>query len=91
MKWIIFALPAVFVISLSGIAPPVWAEEKKDAKQLFESKCRICHSVKKPKSKRKTKKGWRETVTRMKDARKAPITDDEAEIIIDYLSQRYGK
>jgi len=91
MKCIILALAGFFVISVSGIAPPARAEEKKDAKQLFESKCRICHSIKKAESKRKTKEGWRETVTRMKDARKAPITNDEAEMIIDYLSQEYGK
>ena len=84
----VLALSAVFMfVSLQGTS----AGEDKDARKLFEKKCSICHSVKRPKSKRKTKPGWKETVMRMKDVNRAPISNKQARIIIDYLAENYGK
>jgi hypothetical protein len=58
---------------------------------LFESKCSICHSINRPKSKNKSKEGWEATVMRMKNKNGCPITDEEAKMIIDYLAEKYGK
>ena len=82
------------MIALSGSWQPASASEydkQVKARQLFESKCGLCHSIDRPRSKNKTKEEWRTTVMRMKDTNSAPITDEEAEMIIDHLSENYGK
>jgi cytochrome c2 len=74
-----------------------FAEEKKIrqqdwsvAEKLFETKCKLCHSIDRPKNAKKTYEEWKSTVTRMKSY--APvITDEQAELIIDYLSHHYGR
>jgi cytochrome c5 len=65
-------------------------EEKVNVEQLFESKCSLCHSIERPKSKKKSKEGWKTTVMRMKNKNGCPITDEEAQMIIDYLADKYG-
>jgi mono/diheme cytochrome c family protein len=62
-----------------------------DAKALFEKKCSTCHGLDKPKSKQKTQTEWADTVLRMKDKNGAPVNDNEAKNIIDYLAKNYGK
>ena len=62
-----------------------------DPAKLYEKKCSICHVIERSNSKKKSKKGWERTVMRMKNSNGAPITDKEAEIIIDYLSEKHGK
>ena len=70
----------------------VWclAAEKvgNNGKILFENNCGECHNLDRPKSKKKTKDEWETTVLRMKQ-NGAAITDDEAKIIINYLSEIY--
>ena len=72
----------------------VWcpAAEKggNNGKTLFENNCGNCHSLDRPKSIKKTKEEWETTVLRMKK-NGAAITDDEAKIIINYLSATYKK
>jgi cytochrome c5 len=58
-----------------------------DGKILFENNCGECHNLDRPKS-QKTKEEWKTTVFRMKQ-NGADITDDEANIIINYLSETY--
>lgn len=64
---------------------------KADANALFEQKCSTCHSIDRPKSKRKTLQDWKDTVMRMKNVNGAQITDQEAKEIIDYLAKNFGK
>ena len=74
-----------------------FAEEKMSTRQdwsaaekLFETKCKLCHSIDRPKTAKKTYEEWKSTVMRMKSY--APvITDEQAELIIDYLSHHYGR
>ena len=68
-----------------------FAYSAEDAKALFEKKCSACHSSDRPKSKQKTAEEWQTTVMRMKNVNGGPITDVEAQIIIDYLTRNYGK
>lgn len=62
-----------------------------DAKALFEKKCSGCHSSNRPKSKQKTAGEWQTTVLRMKDVNGCAITNEEAQVIMDYLAKTYGK
>ena len=85
---------AVYVFSLMFIsvsATTAFGEEKKvDANTLFEKNCSRCHTIERPKSKKKTKEALNTTVMRMKNVNGCPITDDEAKMIIDYLAENYG-
>ena len=81
----------VGVLFLIVSATTIHGEEKKiDAKALFEKNCSRCHTIERPKSKKKTKAEWKKTVMRMKNVNGSPITDEEAKIIIDYLAENYG-
>ncbi len=60
------------------------------ALELFERKCSLCHSIDRPKSKKKSPEEWKNTVMRMKNKNGCPISDKEAEIIIKYLAENYG-
>lgn len=74
-----------------------FAEEKKNVQQdrsvaekLFEAKCKLCHSIDRPKNAKKTYEEWKSTVMRMMSY--APvITNEQAELIIDYLAHYYGR
>jgi mono/diheme cytochrome c family protein len=59
-------------------------------KELFEIKCSMCHSLDRPASKRKSYDEWLSTVTRMR-GNGAPVTDEEAVVIAEYLAATYGK
>jgi len=63
----------------------------RDAKGLFEKRCSICHSIDRPLSKTKSGEEWRQTVMRMKAHAGDRISDEEAEIIITYLTETRGK
>lgn len=62
-----------------------------DTKVLFEKKCSTCHSIDKPKSQKKAQAEWTETVMRMKNKNGAPVNDEEAKAITEYLAKNYGK
>ena len=94
MKTIVISILVSGSILASGLWHQAFAEksrEEVDVRQLFESKCNLCHSIDRPKSKTKTKEGWETTVMRMKNTNGCPITDEEAGLIIDYLAETYGK
>lgn len=81
---IAFLVPVFLPLQSSGA-------EKVDPKLLFDKKCSACHSTSRAKSLSKTKEEWTKTVTNCKKRRNSNITDDEANIIIDYLTKTYGK
>lgn len=81
---------AGFVLAVSSLSPIISRAEE-DTKALFEAKCSVCHSVDKPKSKKKSKEEWQSTVLRMKAKPKASISDEEAAKIIDYLATHCGR
>lgn len=73
-----------------GPAVPSAGGGDPEARALFESKCSICHPVSRPLGKTKDKTGWTATVTRMKNGNGCPITDEEAGVIIGYLTKIRG-
>ena len=89
MKNIFLCVLGLALSLLIGVAQNVPASGT-PAKKLFEQKCSICHSIERPKSKVKTRKEWETTVTRMRNDHDAPITDDEARVIIEYLAKHCG-
>ena len=88
LNLILITIIIFFLAGLVLVTPH--KSEGVDAKALFESKCKLCHSIEKPKSKKKSSDGWKNTVMRMKNVNGCPISDDEAEIIIKYLAENYG-
>lgn len=72
-----------------GIFQGIGAEEN-EGKALFEEKCGMCHPIDRAKSLKKSREGWEATVMRMKNRNAAPITEEEAKKIIDYLAKTYG-
>jgi len=84
----LFLVPLV-VFSLIQAADIKAADS--DAKALFENRCSMCHPIDKPLSMSKTGEEWRQTVMRMKGRAGDRISDEEAEIIIKYLTAIRGK
>lgn len=94
MKKVLVSVFTCGAIALSGLWYQAQASdegEKGKAEQLFESKCSLCHSINRPKSKKKSREGWESTVMRMKNKNGCPITDEEAKMIIDYLAEEHGE
>lgn len=81
----------VLLVTFGVIRAPQIKAADIDAKALFEKRCSMCHSVDRPLSKTKTGEEWRQTAMRMKAFAGDRISDEEAEIIIKYLTEIRGK
>lgn len=90
MKLFLIVVTVVVFLSL-GLHLQSSAAEMVDPKALFEKKCKTCHSTSRAKSMSQTKEGWTKTVMECKERKNSNITDEEAKIIIDYLTKTYGK
>ena len=67
------------------------ADQKKDkARELFEDICSYCHSLHKVDGKELTRKEWSGLIKGM-ISEGAPVTDEEFDLIVDYLAAHYGK
>jgi len=64
--------------------------KKLDGKTLFETKCLKCHKPAKFKEQASDRKGWVLTLSRMQRGT-CDISDDELEVLADYLAQAYGE
>ncbi|NTW59596.1 MAG: hypothetical protein HGB21_02810 [Nitrospirae bacterium] len=62
-----------------------------EAQSLFEKKCSACHSTSRTTSQKKTAREWERTVLRMKNGYGAPMSDEEARAVIDYLAKNHGE
>jgi cytochrome c5 len=89
MKKLVVSLVIVLFLTVSAITV-YGVEEAVNAKSLFEQKCSLCHSIDRPKSKQKSADAWKSTVMRMKNTNGAPVSDEEAKIIIEYMTENYG-
>jgi cytochrome c5 len=90
-KLAIYLLVSTFIIGPSYSVVLANEAAASDPAQLYEKKCSGCHAIERSKSKKKSGKAWRKTVMRMKNYNGCPITDKEAEMIIDHLTEFYGK
>ena len=64
--------------------------KKVDGKTLFETKCLKCHKREKFKEQATDRKGWVLTLSRMQRGT-CDISDDELEVLADYLAKAYGE
>ncbi len=62
-------------------------------RELVESNCAVCHSLDyiQTNSPFLDRKGWEATLSKMVNAMGAPIPKEDVPMIVEYLSQHYGK
>ena len=72
-------------------APPPAEETAGDlgGEVLLEARCTVCHNLDRVKTASKTLDGWASTVERMR-GRGAELTDEEADILSEFLAETYG-
>ena len=75
----------------SAPARTAQASAPKGSKALFEKRCSKCHELEKPLSLRLSKGEWATLVDSMKLKMFSGISDEEADIITDYLAATRGK
>jgi len=80
----------IAVSAVLGVSFHVGAVDQKDPRALFEDACSRCHSLDLPRGEKLTKAGWQGIVKRML-SNGLDVTDQEAAIIVDYLSANYAK
>ncbi|MBI9046707.1 MAG: hypothetical protein JEZ06_19615 [Anaerolineaceae bacterium] len=61
-----------------------------EGKELLESRCTECHTLGKVESASKTSEEWQSNVERMV-LKGASLNEEEQGILIEYLSETYGK
>ena len=73
-------------------AAAVQAQDLPDGagKDLVLNVCTVCHELTRITSKKKAKEEWNDTVDKMA-ARGAKASDEEFEIIVNYLTKYFGK
>lgn len=79
------------LVTFGLIAVPYIRAADSNTETLFERRCSMCHPTARPLSKSKTGEEWRQTVMRMKARAGGRISDEEAEMIIKYLTEIRGK
>ena len=93
------SVPLVFVLALiaASAIPRAAAGEVTELKDgagrdLTVGRCIICHSVEYIPSNAPAmnRAAWQKTIQKMKDRFGAPITDEEAKQILDYLDANYS-
>ncbi len=83
------SLILVFLFFITSLS---FAFDERQAKAIFESRCSICHDLETTLERRKTKKGWRDTVIRMRQKTAGNvISEEDVEIITEYLFRIRGK
>lgn len=63
-----------------------------DGRELFVARCSSCHSLDYMDMHARfgTRALWEAEVAKMRNAYKAPLSDDEAKVIVEYLARAYG-
>jgi mono/diheme cytochrome c family protein len=90
---------AVAAMALA-LATPIWAADAEDnvqlkdgpGKELTSGRCAICHTLEYIPSNAPAmdRAGWQKTVQKMRERFGAPISDEDAKSILDYLSANYA-
>ena len=81
--------------SESSVSEPSVSEDEAasgEGRELFIARCTSCHSVDYVAMHARfgTRALWETEVAKMRTAFKAPLSDDEARRIVDYLARAYG-
>lgn len=87
-------LAADLVSATEPVPEPVPEDEAApgEGRELFIARCTSCHSVDYVAMHARfgTRALWEMEVAKMRNAFKAPLSDDEARQIVDYLARAYG-
>jgi cytochrome c5 len=94
------AFLALTSLALAGACSPRWAAAGEETIQLTDApgrdlttgRCIICHSLEYIPSNAPAmnRAAWQKTIQKMKDRFGAPLTDEEAKQILDYLDGSYS-
>src|SRR5262249_29433702 len=62
------------------------------AKTILEANCTTCHTLDRVKSKHFDKESWQGVIESMRGKRGGPkdLTDDDIQVLVDYLSKNFG-
>lgn len=78
-----------FVIAQTDTAQSDEQQRFAKGKELFDTKCSICHSIQKPLNKNYDQQKWDEIVSKMAEKMKneliGELTDEGKELIVNYL------
>jgi sulfite dehydrogenase (cytochrome) subunit B len=102
MTRLAFSLAALALASAAAAAPVPYTPPPETAKlapgpnlEIAQSHCAICHSVDyittQPRNFANPRAVWTAEVAKMRKAYGAPMTDEDASKIVDYLVAAYGK
>ena len=82
----------ILALAFSGIVRAEPEAAAGEGRELFVARCSSCHSVDyiEMHARFGTRALWESQVTKMRNAYKAPMTDEDAKVIIDYLERQYG-
>lgn len=82
----------VWLVFVPGVAPGQQDAPLAEGPgaELVKAKCSLCHELGHITRIRQTKEEWEETARTM-IRRGAPVTEDEAAVIVEYLVKFYGK
>lgn len=80
------------LLVLSGVARAEPEAALGEGRELFIARCSSCHSVDyiEMHARFGTRSLWESQVTKMRNAYKAPMSDEDAKVIVDYLVRQYG-
>ena len=89
---------AVLLVALAGAWAAVFADEDSirlrdgSGRELTAARCAVCHSLDYIPNNAPVmdRSGWQKAVQKMRDRFGAPITDQEAQQILDYLAGSYA-
>jgi competence ComEA-like helix-hairpin-helix protein len=93
-RWIVALAATAGVLADTSPAPEA-ARTRQDAdeksKQVFTTNCARCHPIDRVTAMRRSRPQWEEAITTMITARGAQVSDDDFDIILDYLVKEYGR
>ncbi|MBM4217148.1 MAG: cytochrome c [Gammaproteobacteria bacterium] len=80
------------LLVLSGVARAEPEAALGEGRELFIARCSSCHSVDyiEMHARFATRALWESQVTKMRNAYKAPMSDEDVKVIVDYLVRQYG-
>jgi mono/diheme cytochrome c family protein len=79
-------------LAFSGIVRAEPEAASGEGRELFVARCSACHSVDyiEMHARFGTRALWESQVAKMRNAFKAPMSDEDAKAIVDYLVRQYG-
>jgi hypothetical protein len=91
---LVLPLLAAVACGGGGEEPPVPAATEKATSvlggaDLLEARCTLCHNLERVQAASKIQAEWETTVERMR-GKGARLTDEEAGILVDYLTKTYA-